>query len=212
MIQDLAIYGAGGFGREMALMVEQINAEIKSWNVIGFFDDGKRVGETVDGLQVLGGIDELNRWKTPLAVVVALADPAIRRDVVGTVENDQINFPVMIHPRSLPGSRGNKYGKGTLITAGCILTTGIELGDFVIVNLSSTIGHDAKIGNYTSVMPGCNISGGVTIGAGSLIGTGAQVLQYLNIGNDCKIGAGAVVTKSVGDHQTYVGIPAKARK
>lgn len=212
MIQDLAIYGAGGFGREMALMVEQMNADKKSWNVIGFFDDGKRGGEIVDGLRVLGGIDELNQWKNPLAVIVALADPAIRCDVVGNIENDHIEFPVMIHPRSSPGSRGNKYGKGTLITAGCILTTGITLGDFVIVNLSSTIGHDVKMGNYTSVMPGCNISGGVTIGEGSLIGTGAQVLQYLDIGNNCKIGAGAVVTKSVAGHQTFIGIPAKARK
>lgn len=212
MIQDLAIYGAGGFGREMALMVEQMNADKKSWNVIGFFDDGKRAGETIDGLRVLGGIDDLNRWKSRLAVVVAMADPLIRRDVVARMQHDQIDFPVMIHPRSLAGSPENKYGRGTMITAGCILTTGITLGEFVIVNLSSTIGHDVKIGNYTSVMPGCNISGGVTIGEATLIGTGVQVLQYLSIGNDCKIGAGAVVTKPVGDQQTCVGIPAKARK
>ena len=210
MIRDLAIYGAGGFGREMALMVEQMNADRKSWNVIGFFDDGKRAGETVDGLRVLGGIDDLNRWKSPLALVVAMADPLIRRDVVARIQNDQIDFPVMIHPRSLTGSPGNKYGKGTLITAGCILTTGIVLGDFIIVNLSSTIGHDVEIGNYTSVMPGCNISGGVIIGEENLIGTGSQILQGLTVGDRCKIGAGAVVTKHVGTGQTVKGIPARS--
>jgi sugar O-acyltransferase (sialic acid O-acetyltransferase NeuD family) len=209
MIRDLAIYGAGGFGREMALMVAQINAVPRQWQVIGFFDDGKKAGEMVDGLQVLGGIDTLNKWDKPLAVVIALADSPVRKAVIEKITNKSIEFPVLIHPMSLAGSAGNKFGKGTIITAGCILTTGIELKDFVVINLSTTIGHDVTIGSYTSVMPGCNISGGVTIGEGNLIGTGVKILQYLSIGNNCKIGAGAVVTKPVLSGKTVIGIPAK---
>lgn len=211
MIRDLAIYGAGGLGREMALMVEQMNAHTKRWKLTGFFDDGKRAGEKIDGVPVLGGIESLNQWESSLAVVVAVADPGVRRAVVEKIRNEHIEFPVMIHPQSMAGSERNTFGRGTLITAGSILTTGIELDDFVIVNLSCTIGHDVKIGSYTSVMPGCNISGGVTIGEGNLIGTGAQILQYLSTGNDCKIGAGAVVTRSVESGKTFVGIPARAK-
>jgi sugar O-acyltransferase (sialic acid O-acetyltransferase NeuD family) len=209
MIRDLAIYGAGGFGREMALMVAQINAVRRQWQVIGFFDDGKKAGETIDGLKVLGGIDTLNKWDKPLAVVIALADSPVRKAVIEKITNKSIEFPVLIHPMGLAGSAGNKFGKGTIITAGCILTTRIELKDFVIINLSTTIGHDVTIGSYTSVMPGCNISGGVTIGEGNLIGTGVKILQYLSIGNNCKIGAGAVVTKPVLSGKTVIGIPAK---
>ena len=211
MIQDLAIYGAGGFGREMALMVEQVNAVRKQWNPIGFFDDGKKVGERIDALPVLGGVDALNQWKTPLAVVMALADAPVRKAVVEKITNKEIDFPVLIHPNSLAGSAGNRFGRGTLITAGCILTTGIELEDFVIINLSTTIGHDVRIGSFTSVMPGCNISGGVTIGDGTLVGTGTQILQYLSVGDNCKIGAGAVVTKAVKNGTTVMGVPAKEK-
>ena len=211
MSRDLAIYGAGGFGRELALMVEQINADQKRWRVIGFFDDGKTAGGVVDDIELLGGIDALNAWSTPLSVVIALADPAVRAGVVMKIKNEHVDFPVMIHPLSSAGSFRNSYGKGTVITAGSILTTGIELKDFVIVNLASTIGHDVKIGSYTSVMPGCNISGGVAIGEGNLIGTGAQVLQCLSIGNHCKIGAGAVVTRSLESGKTFVGIPARPK-
>lgn len=211
MNRDLAIYGAGGFGREMALMVELMNARRNEWNLVGFFDDGKQQGELVDDLPVLGGIDDINQRSKPLALVMALADSAVRRNVVGKIKNVLIDFPVMIHPTSLAGSSKNKFGKGTLITGGCILTVGIELGEFVIINGMSTVGHDVRMGNYSSVMPGCNISGGVTIGEGSLVGTGAQILQYLSIGDNCKIGAGAVVTKPIESGKTFVGVPAKER-
>src|SRR5690606_25768960 len=105
----------------MALMVQQINDVQPEWNVIGFFDDGKKSGEVVDGLTVLGGIDDLNAWQTPLAVVVALADTEVRRKVVGKIQNEKIDFPVLIHPRALVGNAGNRFGKGTLITGLCIL-------------------------------------------------------------------------------------------
>lgn len=41
-MKDIAIYGAGGFGREVACLIERINKarETPIWNFIGFFDDG----------------------------------------------------------------------------------------------------------------------------------------------------------------------------
>ena len=38
---DIAIYGAGGFGKEVACLIERLNARRSTWNFIGFFDDGK---------------------------------------------------------------------------------------------------------------------------------------------------------------------------
>ena len=211
MIRELAIYGAGGFGREMALMVEQMNAVEKQWGLIGFFDDGLKQGEQVDGLPILGGIDELNKWVAPIAVVIALADPQVRKRVVAKLRNSSVDFPVMIHPQSMRGDSRNRLGRGCIITAGCILTTGVELADFVIVNLSCTIGHDVKIGSHTSIMPGCNISGAVTIGEGCLVGTGARILQNLSVGDNSRVGAGAVVVKNVQSNKTVVGTPARER-
>ena len=212
MIQDLAIYGAGGFGREMAVMVGQINADKKRWNLLGFFDDGKKGGETIDGIAVIGGMKEINQFKSSLSVMVALADPVVRKAIVSQVMNDRIEYPVFIHPRAISGASSNRIARGCIITAGCILTTGITLHDFVIVNLSATIGHDVSLGKFSSLMPGCNISGNVSVGENTLIGTGAQVLQNLSIGNNCKVGAGAVITKSFGDGLTLVGVPGKPVK
>jgi serine acetyltransferase len=83
--------------------------------------------------------------------------------------------------------------------------------DFVIINLNSTIGHDSRIGSFTSIMPGAHISGNVTVGDQVLIGTGAVILQNLVLADNVKVGAGAVVTKDIREIQTVVGIPAKKK-
>lgn len=208
---DLAIYGAGGFGREMLLMVQQINDHKKKWNVQGFFDDGKSKGDLVDHLPILGGINELNAVNTSLSVVVAVADPVLRKQIVSKITNPKIEFPVLIHPAAQIGSPENKFSRGTLITAGTIFTIGIHLDEFVIINLSATIGHDVSIGAFGSIMPGCHISGNVKIGEGVLLGSGAVVLQGITIGNWTKVGAGAVVNKEVPTHVTVIGVPAKRK-
>ena len=38
-MKDIAIYGAGGFGREVACLLRRINEQAPKWNLIGFFDD-----------------------------------------------------------------------------------------------------------------------------------------------------------------------------
>jgi sugar O-acyltransferase (sialic acid O-acetyltransferase NeuD family) len=208
MIREIAIYGAGGLGSEMALQIEQHNEKNLQWKLIGYFDD-HRQAENVDGIPLLGGIHQLNAKANPLALLLAIADPVVRFRIFKSINNPNVNFPVFVHPSSHPGSRSNKIERGTILTAGSILTTGVTLGEFVFINLHTTIGHNVRIGNFTSLMPSVNISGNVTIGEGVLIGTGATVLQGLSIGDHAVIGAGAVVTKSVVAGKKVVGIPAR---
>ncbi len=208
-MRDLAIYGAGGLGRETAVMIEQINKVQPQWNLIGFFDDGMTEGDHVDSFPVLGGMHQLNEHNASFSLVIAIADSKSRKKIYDQIKNIHIDFPVLIHPQAIIGSRSNNFHKGAIIAAGCIFTTGISVGEFAIVNLACTVGHDVKIGNYCSVMPGCNISGNVEIGEATLIGTGSQVLQNITIGKHCKVGAGAVVTADVEEDSTVVGVPAK---
>ncbi|MBQ1739289.1 MAG: transferase, partial [Clostridiales bacterium] len=35
----IAIYGAGGFGKEVACLIKRINDNGGDWELIGFFDD-----------------------------------------------------------------------------------------------------------------------------------------------------------------------------
>ena len=207
-MKDIAIYGAGGLGRETVLLLQQINLRSQEWNLLGFYDDSIQKGTSIGNVQVLGGVDELNRVPEPLNIVVAISDCSSRKSVVTRIINSHIHFPVIIHPTCQAGDDKNQLGKGCILTAGVILTTGIQLEDFVILNLAATVGHDVRIGRFSSVMPGCSISGNVKIGECTLVGTGARILQNLSVGNHCKIGAGAVVTQHFGDGKTIVGVPA----
>jgi len=176
--------------------------------LIGFYDDHKK-GFTIEGLPVLGGIDDVNNLSTETSLLIAIADGHVRAELVSRINNSLVDFPVLIHPNVIVGSKQNQFGRGCIVTAGCVFTTGIRLDEFVIVNLSSTVGHDVSIGPYSSIMPGCNISGGVSIGRKVLVGSGSCILQGLVVEDDCRIGAGAVVTRNVPAGKTVVGVPAK---
>jgi sugar O-acyltransferase (sialic acid O-acetyltransferase NeuD family) len=204
-LKDIVVVGAGGFGRETALMIHQI----KSWNLLGFFDDGLKPGTKLSGVEVLGNITSLNEITHQLAVAIAIADPFTRSRIVASLTNKKLSFPILKHPTALMNQATNLIGKGCIVTAGVILTTEIFLGDFVIINLATTIGHDVHIADYTSIMPQCSISGNVKIGKKCLVGSGARILQGLSLGDESIVGAGAVVTKSFKEKSCLMGVPAK---
>lgn len=210
-LKNVAIVGAGGFGKETLVMINQINAINPQWHAIGFYDDGIAAGSTVAGLPVLGKLDALKRVDQELAIVVAVGDPKVKRSVVERIQQSNLYFPTLIHPVATIGEN-IKAGAGCIITAGCRLTIDITLGDFVLLNLNTTVGHDVHIGSFTSVMPGVHLSGYVQVGEEILIGTGASVLQHVNIGNRSVVGAGAVVNKNVEPNRTVAGVPARSIK
>ena len=209
-MDEIAIYGAGGFGREVARLIEQVNDVKPEWSIVGFFDDGQPEGSLVSGYPVLGGIHRLNHWPAGLHLVLAIGTPQAKKRVLSQMTKRDIFFPVLVHPSAIIGRREYvEVGEGSIICAGTIITTHVSIGKHVILNLSCTVGHESKIGDMSSFMPSCNISGDVVIGEENYWGTGAKVIQGKRIGNDVVVGAGAVVVDDLPDHVTVVGVPAK---
>ena len=210
---DIAIYGAGGFGLEVAMLIGQINQVRSRWNLIGFFDDGVPVGAVVNEWPVLGGMQALNARSKPLAVVFGLGIPKTRQFVVDKLDNPNLWYPSLIHPSVVMGpSDYVEIGSGAIICAGTIITTNIRIGRYVILNLACTVGHETEIGDCCSFMPTCNISGEVKIGQASFWGTGAKVINRCSVGDHTTIGAGAVVIGDLPPGVTAAGVPAKIIK
>jgi sugar O-acyltransferase (sialic acid O-acetyltransferase NeuD family) len=204
----LAIYGAGGLGRELKTWM----ARMEGFRFIGFFDDEVPQGTVVSGAPVLGGYAAIAGYIEPgLHLVVAIGDPQAKRDLCRRLTfYTGIIFPVMIHPRAvLDDAPTIQLAEGVVITAGCALTTNIGIDAHVLINLNCTIGHDVQVGRYTALMPGVHVSGSVTIGEEVMVGSGSVLLNRVYIGARSRIGAGSVVLKDVPADSTAVGIPAK---
>jgi sugar O-acyltransferase (sialic acid O-acetyltransferase NeuD family) len=208
-VQDIAIVGAGGLGKEIAVLISQLNQVKKKWNLVGFFDDAIPVGSKVLSLPVLGNVGTLNQHK--LNIVIAIGNPAVKAAIVQRLTSRDLKFSKLVHPSVSLGEEIT-IGDGSVICAGSVLTVHINIGNHVLVNLNTTIGHDVIVDDYASIMPGAHLSGFVKIDQSAFIGTGATILQHVTIGKGAVIGAGAVVTKSVPPNITVVGIPARAMK
>lgn len=212
-MRDIAIFGIGGFGREVLALIKDVNKVQPTWNIVGFFDDGYEKGVMVNGYPTLGKTEDLNKWETPINLVVSIGSPIIKKKVLDRITNPLVAYPTVIHPSAWIGDKDYvEIGQGCIICAGVMITTNVEIKDYVILNLQCTVGHDTVIKDYAAFMPSANISGEVIIGEGVYVGTGAKIINQLEIGDYAIVGAGAVVAKSLPAHCTAVGIPAKPIK
>lgn len=213
MIKKLYIVGAGGFGREVAWLVERINAVTGEWNIQGFLDDNSSIhGNIEGGYRILGGTDFLENISEEVWVICAVGTANIRKKIVSKLKKyDNIRFATLFDPSVVISDRVN-IGQGSIVCAGTILTVDIEIGQHVIINLDCTVGHDAKIADFVTVYPSVNISGNVIVDEGAELGTGTQIIQEKKIGNNTIVGAGSVVVKDLPDNCTAIGSPAKPIK
>lgn len=215
-MKDIAIFGAGGFGREIACLIRLINENEKEpkWNFIGFFDDNQELKGTHNEYgEILGGIDILNNWQEPLDVAIAIGNPTVLRKVREKIQNPLIAFPNLIAPTTIFLDSDNvRIGKGNIICSGCLVSCNVTIGDFNIFNGFVPIGHDTDIGNYNVIMPSVNISGGVKMGDQNFLGVQSVVLQYVKLGNMVRLGANGVLMRNAKDGQLYMGNPAMKMK
>lgn len=210
-MKDLYIIGAGGFGREVAWLVERINEVEPTWNIKGFIDDNKAIWNTKeDDYFVLGGCEYLMSLQDVYAVC-AVGNAAIRKHIIEKFKDSGVRFATLIDPSVIISNRVN-IGEGTIICAGTIITVDVSMGRHVIVNLDCTIGHDTVVSDFVTIYPSVNLSGNVAVGECVELGTGMQIIQGKSVGKGTVIGAGSVIVRDIPENCTAVGSPAKPIK
>ena len=210
-MKKIAIFGAGGFGKEVACLINRINEQEPTWELIGFFDDGKEKGEKISHFGVcLGGVQELNEWTEDIAVAVAVGNSITVRKIVEKINNVHVSFPNLIHPNFvISDPESFTIGQGNIIQGACTATVDVTLGDFNVLNGAICIGHDATIGSYNTLMPATRISGEVKIGNFCFFGVGSIVLQQIKMGDNVRLAAGSVLMTKPKSGFLYLGVPAK---
>ena len=211
MTKRIFIFGTSGFSRE----VNDIAAVLGYEGIFIAEDELDR--QQFDGDQEVITEDQAATYRGE-AFAIGIGDNAVRKKIASRYASE-LSFPTLIHPSATFGRRQFEMAEctqGSIICAGVRVTNNVVFGNFCIVNLNATIGHDVVLENYVNIAPGANISGNVLLSNGVWVGTGATVNQGrprnpLVIGAHTTIGSGSVVVKSCDANAVYVGVPAGKR-
>ncbi len=202
-LKPLIIMGAGDLGKDVAWLVERINAKEPEWNLLGFTDVSGI--DYFEGYPVLGNDDVINDYYE-VSVVCAVADTALKEKIVSSL-SDKIKAATLIDPNAMV-HRSAKIGEGSLIFANTIIGVNARVGKQCVVLYNAAVNHDVTVGDYTTIYPNANISGKCEVGKYCEIGTGASIIQHVSICDNAKIGVGAAVFTNIKNPGATVGNPA----
>jgi len=210
-MKDIAIFGAGGFGKEVACMIRMINENKPQWHIVGFFDDNPLMkGKMISHYgPCLGSIDDLNNYDRELALAIAIGNPQIVKKTYSKINNPRIYFPNLIMTDfSIADKDSFTIGKGNIIQSNCTVSCDVEIGDFNVLNGSVVLGHDVKVGSFNTIMPAVRLSGEVEVGNECFFGVGSIVLQQIKMKDSITLGAGSVLMRKPKSNCLYIGVPA----
>jgi sugar O-acyltransferase (sialic acid O-acetyltransferase NeuD family) len=208
MIKGISIIGAGGFGREVKQLIDEINLHHEVWEIFGFYDSFQKQGTSINDVPVLGGMEAALKSECE-NFVLAIGNPAALRDLSSEFIEHGKTFPNIVHPLSSMGcQKTNQIGVGNIFTYGFHMTTNIEIGSFNIFNTRVTLGHDVRIGSFNVFLPNAQVSGNVSVGDENLFGMNSSILQKKSIGSRNKIGAHSFVATNLGSDSSVFGTPA----
>jgi sugar O-acyltransferase (sialic acid O-acetyltransferase NeuD family) len=187
------LIGNGGHAREVMAQM--------GINLLRFVDDQYVDNDTLP----------LSQFDPTIHVaMVAVANSKDRYDIIQRLPKET-QFFTFIHPTALLMDN-IEIGEGSFIGAYSILTTNIKLGKHSILNRGNHIGHDCRIGDYFSAMPGAIVSGNVTIYDLVYMGNNSSIREKLSVHSLSTIGMNSAVVKHIEEPGVYVGCPVKKIK
>lgn len=208
-MKNIIIFGASGHG---SVVLDCIEKEGK-YNIVGFLDSFKKKGSRHNGYSILGSaydlpslIDKYNL----IGGVVAVGDNWLRNTLAKKITKIAPDFTFIssIHPNTVIGNNVS-IGVGVVIMPGVIINSNSTIGNHCILNTFSSLDHDGKMNDFSSLAPGVRVGGNFELGSYSAICLGAQIIENITIGKHTVVGAGALVLKNIDSNIMAYGSPAK---
>jgi sugar O-acyltransferase (sialic acid O-acetyltransferase NeuD family) len=211
-MQTYAIYGCGGFGREVKPILNRNLTKIgEPFRIVWVDDYEPLIGKMVNGCEVIS-LAALRNIENA-QVIVSYGDPAKRRETCETLRREGFRFFSIISDLCLLQDEV-RVGEGCILCDFTIVDSNATLGDFVHLNTHSAVYHDCILEDYVTLAPSVGIMGQVLVKQGAYIGAGAMIKQgsvnsKFVVGAGAVVGMGAIVTREVPDGATVIGNPAR---
>lgn len=207
-MQKAILVGGGAFGRELLSWAEAAYRAGGDLTIAGYVDDA---GPVMDGyrgvsLPYLGTVTHLQAHGADL--LLAIGSPAVKKHLFERFQSQGFRFASVVHPSAVMTDTA-VLDQGVVVGPHCYIANHCELGALAATNSFSGIGHDVRLGAFSTVSSGVDLMGGVVVEEQSFFGSGARVLPGVRIGAQAKIGAGAIVVRSVKPGQALYAAPAK---
>jgi sugar O-acyltransferase (sialic acid O-acetyltransferase NeuD family) len=207
--KPLYIFGAGGAGREVAWLANELgHSEIE---FLVDRPDFVLPGKTVFPVTLIS-----DGVRAGASFVVALGDSRLRERAVTLCIDAGLTPVNLVHPRAhvAPSAR---IGLGSIICSGAIISTDVEIGRHVYINIGCTVSHDVSVADYCTLSPGTRLSGHVHVERHVFFGTGAVVINgeqgnRLTLGEGAVVAASACITSSVQSGALMAGVPALKKR
>lgn len=205
---QLAIFGAGGLGREFLELAEIINERGQRWDSFVFIDDNTPL-KAVQGIPVYRFEDMFADGRVEeTEYIIAVGEPAVRKKIYERLLENGCSVATIVHPDvHIPVT--TTLGPGTVVCYGCFVSCNVTIKENVVLQPQCNIGHDDVIGAHSVISGFVNMGGACTIGEASYIGLSACVRELTEIGARSIVGMGAVVMRNVEDEAVVAGNPAR---
>lgn len=208
MKDRIAIIGSGDLGQLIAY--HAVNSCLQE--VVGFFDDYKEIGDTVNGIPVIGKLGDIKQSyeknffnKCMLGIGYKHMN---EREKLFEEVNSYIPFSTIVHPSCII-DKSVTIGEGTFVLPGCVLDKGVKLGKNVLLNTGCVIAHDSEVLDHTFLSPAVKLAGFTVVGKKCVIGINTTIIDNIKIVPEVRTGGGTVVIKNIELPGLYVGNPAR---
>lgn len=210
-MEKIYILGVGGSTPLFIDLAEQCGYIVEGL----FHYNEERTGEIEHGLKIIGSFSDLFSQKIAgWNFMLSMGDMDIRKNLSEKILMAGGLLPTVIHPSAIISRFSSISNIGVLIGAGCIIQSDAHIDSHVVIRDQALICHQADIGKYNFIGPQALVGAHTILKPLSFIGQKALLIsgKVDVVGEHSLIGAGSVVTKSIGDDVVAVGFPAKEIK
>jgi len=204
----LLIIGSGHCGRETFEWAKDIQERQKRWDAIGFLNDDIHALDKYHLSDLMVGTIKDHIPAEGEEFVCAIADPANKMMLCKSFKERGARFVNVIHPSVIIADY-SVIGDGVIICPQVIICPNSNVGDHVLVDSFSVVGHDVTVEKGCSISDHCDLMGHVYLEEEAFLGSGARIIPWMRVGRGAKVGVGSIVIRNVEANTSVFGNPAR---